>query len=133
MRWIDDAVTEFGKQLGITGLNLGRHGNAQLELGSGALLTVEPVRRGRQDEVLVSLGRPVGHQLPRLNRLALSKAHHSRGGALPIQVASRGQGTDAMLLAVVRLPQRGFTPQALAHAADYLGRWLDAVAAGSTS
>lgn len=133
MRWIDDAVAEFGKQLGIASLSLGRHGNAQLELGSGAVLTVEPVRRGQQDEVLVYLGRLVGHQLPRLNRLALAKAHHSRGGALAVQVASRGQGTDAMLLAVVRLPERGFTPQTLAHAADYLGRWLDAVAAGATS
>jgi type III secretion system chaperone SycN len=123
--WIDDTLAEFGRQLGIQSLGFGRHGVMQLELRSGAFLAVEPVRRGNRDEVLVYLGRPGGHDAGRLLRNALSKAHFSRGGPMAVQVALRGSGPDAIVLALVRLPERALTPQSLGHAVDYLVRWLD--------
>lgn len=131
MGWIDETVTEFGRQVGIEALAMNRHGNTQLTLGNNGLLTVEPARRGDREEVLVYLGRVVGHQLPLLNRIALAKAHHANGSPLPLQVVCQGQGPGSMLLAVTRFPERSFTPQALMHAADYLARWLDEVQAGS--
>lgn len=127
--WVRDALAEFGRQLGIEQLSFGSHGVAQLVLQSGGLVAVEPVRRGDRDEVLIYLGRPVGHQAGALLQRALARAHWREGGPYPVQVALRGDGPDAMLLALVRLPERAFTGQSLAHAVDYLGRWLDEAAA----
>lgn len=130
MGWIEQTLADFGYQLGIEGLDFGPHGVAQLQLASGGFIAVEPVRRGQVDEVLVYLGRPVGHQAAPAVRLALSRSHWRQGGPLAVQVGLRGTGSEAHLLALVRLPERTFTAQSLAHAVDYLGRWLDDVQAG---
>ncbi len=44
-----------------------------------------------------------------------------------MQLALRGSGPDAQLLAMVRLPERAFTAPALTQAVDYLNRWQDEV------
>lgn len=130
MAWIQDTLADFGRQLGIDGLDFGPYGVAQLQLASGSVIAVEPVRRGQDDEVLVYLSRPVGHQAPQMVSVALARSHWRNGGPLPVQVGLRGRGAEAQLLALVRVPERTFTAQALAHAVDYLGRWLDDVQAG---
>ncbi len=130
MGWIQDTLAEFGRQLGIEGLEFGPNGVAQLRLEKGGFIAVEPVRRGPDDEVLVYFGRPVGHQVVQATMVALSRSHWRNGGPLPIQVGLRGMGPDTQLLALVRLPERTFTTQSLGHAVDYLGRWLDDALAG---
>ena len=129
MSWVNDTLSEFGRQLGLTDLNFGEHGAAQLVFQSGALLAVEPVTRGDIDEVLVYVSRPVGFNGPRLLRQALVKAHFKEAGVLDIQVSTRGQGSDLALLALVRMPARNFTLQTLDHAFDYLNRWHDSLSA----
>lgn len=133
MSWIHDALAEFGHRLGIQHLDFGRYGVAQLAFEDGGLVALEPVRRGTQDEVLVYLARPVAHQAPLLVRGALAKAHLSHGGPMPVQVALRGNGPDALLLAGVRLHERAFTAQTLAQAVEFLGRWLDEVQSGKST
>jgi type III secretion system chaperone SycN len=128
--WIHDTVADFGRQLGIDGLGLGSHGVTQLAFASGALLAVEPLERPQGNEVLVYLARPAGHQAAALLRVAWARATRIAGGGAPVQVALRGTGDEAMLIALQRLPERGFTPQALAQAVDHLSRWLDDVQAG---
>ncbi len=128
--WIHDTVGDFGRQMGIEGLDLGSHGVTQLVFASGAVLSVEPVEQASRNEVLVYLARPAGHEAPALLRLALTKASRVPGGAPAVQVALRGSAADAMLIALMRLPERGFTPQALGQAVDHLSRWLDEVRAG---
>ncbi len=130
MAWIADTLADFGHHLGIDGLDVGPHGVAQLQLASGGFIAVEPVRRGQEDEVLVYLARPVGHLAGQAVHAALARSHWRHGGALPVQVGLRGNGPDTQLLALVRLPERTFTAQALAHAVDYLGRWLDEAQSG---
>lgn len=130
MAWIEDTLADFGRQLGIDGLDFGPYGVAQLQLASGSFIAVEPVRRGNEDEVLVYLGRVVGHQATQAVEVALARSHWRNGGPLAVQVGLRGAGAETFLLALVRLPERTFTAQALAHAVDYLGRWLDEVQAG---
>ncbi|MFD0669004.1 hypothetical protein ACT80S_14885 [Ramlibacter sp. MAHUQ-53] len=132
MTWIRDTVADFGRHIGIDSLELGPEESVQLTFASGSILAVEPTHRLDEDEILVYMGRPVGHQLAPLLRIAMTKAHVDHGGSMPIQVASRGTGPDAMLIALVRLPHRTFTPQALVHATDHLGRWLDEVSAGGS-
>lgn len=129
MSWIHNTVAEFGRQMGIDRLELGGHGLVQLQLGSGSLLAVEPVRCGVLEEVLVYLMRPASHLSGRSLVMGLEKAHFSQGGMLPMQLAVRGDGPDAMLLGMVRLPERAFTGPALMQAVDHVSRWLDDVLA----
>ena len=127
MSWVHDTLADYGRRIGIERLDFGSHGVAQLQLESGGLVAVEPVEREGQDEVLVYIGRPAGHDAGRVYAAALAKAHHSHGGPFALQVALRGHGPEALLLALTRLPERSFTPQTLAHAVDHLRRWLDEV------
>ena len=127
MSWVHETLADFGRQLGLPSLGFGTHGVAQLQMQSGALLAVEPVRRGEVDEVLVYLGKPVPFADSGLFRKALAKAHHGEVGALPVQVALRGESPDTLMLMLVRLPERDFTLQSLGHAVDYLGRWYESL------
>ncbi len=123
MSWIDDTLREFGQQMGLVDLSFGAHGVAQLVFDDGAVLVIEPVQRGESDEVLVYLSRPMGFDAPQRRRLALAKAHFKGTDALVVQVASQGQGPEASLMALTRMPARAFTLQSLDHAFDYLNRW----------
>ncbi|WP_263768599.1 hypothetical protein [Propionivibrio soli] len=129
MNWVHETLAEFGRQIGLTGFAPGTHGVAQLRLESGGLLAVEAVTRGSSDEVLVYLGQPMGFDADRLRMAALEKVRETRGGPYAIQVATRGDGPQAMLLMLVRVPERQFTVQTLGQAVDYLGRWFADLAA----
>lgn len=123
MSWIDDTLRDFGQQMGLPQLEFGRHKVAQLAFDSGAVLAVEPSQRGEVEEVLVYLSQPLGFGAERAIRQALIKAHHSNLGQMPVQVATRGNGPDTALLALVRIPARNFTLQSLDESFDYLKRW----------
>lgn len=124
MNWVQQTLEDFGRQLGLSSFGLGTHGVAQLRLASGALLAVEPVQRGRTDEVLVYFSQPLGFDATRLRQKALEKVHFSHSGPYAVQIATRGEGSQSELVIALRLPDRSFTPQALAHAVDYLDRWF---------
>jgi type III secretion system chaperone SycN len=124
MNWVHETLAEYGLQLGLGAWSLGRYGVAQLELQAGGLLAVEPVQ-SRNPEVLVYLGRPLGFDGATVLRNALVRAHHSTGSALPVQVAVRGEGPDALLLVIVRVPEREFTIDTLSRMVEYLSRWSD--------
>jgi type III secretion system chaperone SycN len=125
--WVHETLAEFGRQLGLPDLGFGAHGVAQLQLQSGGFLAVEPVRRDQADEVLVYLGRPLGYEAAATVRRALARAHHSAAEPLAVQVAVRGEGPDAVLVMLVRLPERDFTLQSLGQTVDALGRWYEAL------
>jgi type III secretion system chaperone SycN len=125
--WVHETLADFGRQMGLPSLDFGAHGVAQLQMQSGGLLAVEPVKRGEVDEVLVYLGRPTGFDSAGLLRKALVKAHHSAAGALPVQVALRGDAPESLLLMLVRVPERDFTLQSLGQSVDYLGRWFESL------
>ena len=125
MNWVHETLADFGKRLGLTNFGTSAHDVAQLRMASGALLAVEPVQRGEIDEVLVYLGQPVGFEAAHLSRQALEKVHFSNGGSFPLQIATRGEGAERMLLMLTRIPEREFTPQILEQAVDYLNRWYD--------
>ncbi|MGE0329459.1 MAG: hypothetical protein AB7P37_02065 [Ramlibacter sp.] len=121
--WIDDILRQFGEQLGLPGLGLGPHGVAQLELQAGGLLAVEPAPDGA--DILLYLGRPLGFDGNTVLRNALVRAHHTAAHPTPVQLAVRGDGPDALLLVLVRVPAREFTIHSLCRAVEYLGRWSD--------
>ena len=129
MSWVHETLEQFGQQLGLPALELGAHGVAQLELQAGGVLAVEPAH-GKAAEVLVYLGRPVGFEGDALVRNALARAHYSAAHPMPVQVAVRGEGPEALLLVLVRVPEREFTVQTLGRVVEYLGRWSDGVRHG---
>lgn len=126
--WLHDTLAQFGQQLGLPGLSIGDNGAAQLELQAGGILAVEPAPQA--GDVLVYLGRPIGFDGPAVLRQALARAHHSAASTLPVQVALRGDGPEALLLVLVRVPEREFTTPMLSRVVDYLGRWSDGVRHG---
>jgi type III secretion system chaperone SycN len=126
MSWIEATVADYGKQLGLPALSLEPHGHVLLELQSGGVLGIEPAK-GAAREILVYIGRPLGFEGPAMLRRALARAHYSSANAVSVQVAVRGRGPDALLLAVARVPEREFTTSGLAQVVDYLRRWTDGV------
>jgi type III secretion system chaperone SycN len=124
MSWVNETLAQFGQQLGLPLLELGTHGVAQLELQAGGVLAVEPAP-GNVAEVLVYLGRPLGFEGGAVLRNALSRAHHGNAHPMPVQVAVRGDGPEALLLVLVRVSEGEFTPQTLGRVVEYLGRWSD--------
>lgn len=127
-QWIHDAVAQYGRQLGLPELGLDDNGAAQLELQAGGILAVE--HAPASGDVLVYLGRPLGFDGPAVLRRALERAHHSAAGTLAVQVVLRGDGPEALLLVLARVPERDFTPPVLSRTVDYLGRWSDGVRHG---
>lgn len=128
MNRIRDTLDQFGQQIGLA-LGPGTSGATQLQLAAGGVLVIEPVEPaiGRGGEVLVYMGRPLGFDGGSVIRAALARAHHAAGSILPVQVAVRGDGPDALLVALVRMPIAEFTVQALNRAAEFLGKWTDGV------
>lgn len=124
MNWVAQTLADFGQQLGLDSFSLNTHGVAQLRLTSGSQLCVEPVQREHTEEILVYFTQPLGFDANRLRRKALEKAHYSNRRPYAVQVATHGEGQQAELIVLVRLPQQRFTPQTLGHAVDFLDRWL---------
>jgi type III secretion system chaperone SycN len=124
MNWLHETIEQFGLQLGLPSLSLGAHGVAQLELQAGGLLAIEPAP-GPAGDVLVYLGRPLGFDAGTALRSALARAHFGNAPPIPVQVGVRGEGPDALLLALVRVPQREFTLPHLNRVVEFLGHWMD--------
>lgn len=127
--WVQEAMHEFGRKLGLDGLDMGDGGAAQLQLEAGGVLAVE-MGAPHSGEVLVYLGRPRGFDEGAALRRALARAHCASADVMPVQVAVRGQGVDALLLAVVRVPERELTAHLLDRVVDYLSRWMEGVRRG---
>jgi type III secretion system chaperone SycN len=127
MSWIHETVSAFGRQIGVDNLAFNAQGVFHMQLQSGGVLGVEMVRRGQADEILIYLGRPLGFDGAALQRRALMQAHVNQAHAEPVQVATRGDSPEALLIMALRMPQRDFTLPALGRSVDYLNRWFDGV------
>lgn len=127
MDWLDNTLTEFGQQLGLPDLRLNTQGAVRLALESGKQLSLEPLLQNGHQEVLVTLGLPVGHAAAAHAQAALQMAHAESFPPLDIQLALSGQGADTLLIATTRLPARAFTVPALSGTVHTLDRWLDSV------
>jgi type III secretion system chaperone SycN len=96
----EQAVAEFGRQLGVEGLSLGHRGACQLALADGSELLVE----APEEALLVAHVLPV----PFLNAAEMLKAlqmtdlqlHQPTGS---VQAGLRGTGADARLVLVARI------------------------------
>ncbi|MEI2740849.1 MAG: type III secretion chaperone SycN [Candidatus Competibacter sp.] len=121
MNWIDDALREFGRGMGIAGLTLDRDTVAGLTFERRGALFFE-----RADAaVLVYLARrtPAHDSVP-LER-ALRHAHYGEGHPLPIQAGLLGEDT---LVLLARVEERAFSLPALEKAVALLTELHDRIA-----
>ena len=123
--WLDDAVSQFGRNMGLPSLASDASGVVQLELQAGGVLAIEAAQGGAGTDVLVCLGRPLGFSGGRAVRKALESVHCASGHMLDIRVAVRGEGPQALLFGIVNVPQREFTAHTLERVVDYLRRWIE--------
>ena len=124
MQWVEDALRGFGAYLGVDELSFSDRGLLELTLENGSVVAIED-RSEAFDQFLIYLRRPVGYQAAGWLRKALVRCHAESHSPWPLQVALRGQGTDAVLILLTRVNARSFTPQALSQAIEYQLRWSD--------
>ncbi len=125
--WVNQAVAEFGRSMGLADWTLGPDGRASLRLQSGVLVHLVT---GEAD-LLVQLDCPLAFETPQLLQRALEAAH-ARLGA-PVQLGLRGSGAGMVLLLARRLPLRQVTGTALARQVDELLGWFEALRQPATS
>jgi type III secretion system chaperone SycN len=126
MQWVEDALSEFGRHMGLSQLAFGPGGLVELRLENGSVLTIED-QSIAAEELLIHLRRPVGYQAAAWLRNALARCHAECHSPWPLQVALRGQGSEATLILLTRVTARGFTPQALSQAIEHQLRWSESL------
>lgn len=125
MTWVQNALADYGRQLGFSALALDEHGVAQIELQSGWVLAMELVPRGSEEDVLVYLIRPLGYEGTSTKLKALKRTHYLQTPGLPLQLACRGDGPDEQMIVLTRMGSRRCTPQVLGQTFDSLRAWAD--------
>jgi type III secretion system chaperone SycN len=115
MSWIAQTFDEFGRSIGLPGLQPAG-GRLSLELGTGRRLDFHVL----EDAVAVLLVRPLegADRLPTLRR-ALDACHLRHGWALPVRAGLSRAGD---LVFITRLPLPQFRPDGVEQALDLLTR-----------
>ena len=109
--WLNETVRGFGRQLGLTTLELNDRGAAGVRFDNGATLRLERTAGALSMYVTVA-GRPSGEAL----KLLLSEAHPAAGGGRrrPVRVACSVRTGEALL--AVRIGERDLDVASLADA-----------------
>lgn len=123
--WVNQAVAEFGRSMGLADWTVGADGRASLRLQSGC---AGALRRG---DPRLQLDGPLAFETPQLLQRALEAAHARLGS--PVQLGLRGSGAGMVLLLARRLPLRQVTAPALARQVDELLGWFEALRQPATS
>lgn len=127
MNWKLDAISEFGRRMGLEGWTLNAQGVAQMQFPSGALLAVEPV----EEEVLVYTVHDASHAPPAQWLDALKRCHTQRRGSWPMQVGCRTTASGTEIVVLTRVPERALTAQHLEEAVLTVLQWRDNWASGA--
>ena len=111
-----EAVSQFGRVLGVSDLSLDGAREAHLGLDSGDTISFTLT-----DEVLLlHLRRPFPHPSSDVLLRALQRCQARNSGALRLQMGGRGQGADFALIAATRFRADSVTPEELGRACDGL-------------
>lgn len=118
---MSNAVTEYGRLIGLDDLALGPGGGAcSLQWGDGSTLEIEEVG----DHFLVSLCFPAPHPSSKELVHALSMVDlRPQGVAAPLQLGRVGQGQETHLVVLTRLLARGAGGQQIQAAVESCRKW----------
>ena len=114
------ATEEFGRALGLSGLSL-ESGHAEVVLDSGVRLGL--LLCGR--DVLVHVVQPAPHPDDLLALRLLQGAEARDLPGFPLQVGTRGSGSDFCVIGAVRIPESLMSADAISLASEQLLRWAD--------
>lgn len=125
MSWIEEAVAEFGAQIGMLGLGFDARDTVQLQLQSGTTVGIER----REGEILVYTSQLLAFEEESLKLKALRHAdfrdHPNVLKSWPLQIGMSGSGLETALIILTRIPERQFTVVTLNQVLDHLNRWYD--------
>ncbi|MBL9157788.1 MAG: CesT family type III secretion system chaperone [Verrucomicrobiales bacterium] len=102
---IDEAISEFGRSLGIPSLTLGESGRLALSFGDYGELFFEkrPGEHYGEEILLVCLARDHGHQPEQAALRALEACHPLR---MPREIVNVALALDGRLVLIIRLEER---------------------------
>ncbi len=116
MTWAARTFDEFGRGIGLSGLQPGASGRLSLELGPQRQLDFQVL----EDAVLLLLVHPLGRtDKSTAMRRALDACHLRHGWSLPVRA---GLTRDGRIAFITQLPAREFQPHRLEQAFELLNR-----------
>ncbi|MBG0775392.1 MAG: CesT family type III secretion system chaperone [Desulfovibrionaceae bacterium] len=121
MNWIKDTVRDFGRSMGLDGLEPNDRGVVCLAFERLGTLFIEQ----EDDDVLVYAARGLPPYSGAAWRAALEACHWTEGLPWPVNAGMRG---DDVLVFLARLPGREFALPALERTLEMLGKLHDAAA-----
>jgi len=128
MTWVEDAVRDFGRNMGLDGLAFREtvgaeaRGVIHLRIGEADELLIER----RPTALSICLARRLAHASPAQLRKALMLCHFRAGAPLPTAVGLRG---DDVLVFVTRVPEAEVTLPVLQQTVERLMALHDQVTA----
>ena len=126
MSWVDDAVTTFGRDVGLEALRLPERGAVELAFERRGTLALERAEGagggGGGDDLLLYLQRQRPHAGPERLARALALCHWRHDRAPPVRA---GATDDDRLVLLLRFGAREVTPEAIAQGFERLVRLMD--------
>lgn len=117
---LQQALADFGRDIGLPMLETGPDGSVQLRLESGALLGV--AQEG--EAVVVYWAEPVRYDIAALLLRAMKQAGDARDAAQPVQVGLRSIPSGDWLVLATRFAAEEASARRLREASEFLRQWL---------
>lgn len=120
MAQLQQALADFGRDIGLPLLETQADGGVQLRLESGALLGV--AQEG--DAVVVHRAEPVRYDIAALLLRAMKRAGDARGAEQPVQVGLRTTSMGDWLVLATRFPAEDASARRIREASEFLHQWF---------
>lgn len=120
MAHLQQALADFGREIGLPTLADSTGAGVQLRLESGALLGVAP----QGDAVVVHWAEPVRYDMAALLLRAMQQAGDARDAAQPVQVGLRSMPSGDWLVLATRFAADDVSARRIREASEFLHQWL---------
>ncbi|WP_298208958.1 hypothetical protein [Acidovorax sp.] len=120
MAHLEQALADFGHDMGLPMLEAGPRGEVQLRLESGALLGVSQ----EGECVVVHWAEPVRYDIAALLLRAMKRAGDLHDALHPVQVGLRSVPAGDWLVLATRFALQDVSARRLREASDFLRQWL---------